>query len=654
MKKLSDNGQFKKAIDLYEDQVKKDKNQNTSLAVNQALKSCIDLDDIKRGKYIHENLSSTRKKNPFIQANLIRLYMKCGDYEKSKQIFIDSNNKTTNMLNNILKGLADNSRHEEALNLFKEIDIKTDEYTFKFGQLILDRMPKEFHKNIVVITAALQMFIKCGDISKAEELFNAIENKNLFTFSTMMNGFILNKQEQRAIDLFFQIKKPSKAILRIFFNACAQLQTENALTVGKNVFDQLAIDSNESKDVLNMALNIFIKCGDLKSAECLFNRIDRTIICYGSMMKLYNIKDQPEKTLELFQRMKQETLIPDEICYVLLIDALSKIGDLSLGQSFLCGMPKHFLSNSWIQVALIDIWGKVGSPDKSKEIFDMIEHPDRVAFGAMINAYGLNGMGLEAIESFNRIPSNMLDNVIYICALNACSHSALIGQAWEIFEKIPLNQRTEQIYTTMVDTISRVSLFDQALELIDEYEQSHNPSIPMYMSILSSARNAKNVSLSEKVFHCIESNFPNNESYLTSARILLANAYSLSGNKLTSSNVRVKVNQSSEKKVAGCSWTVVNGKRFRAHEKSNPYSSQIFKESTRLIDRLIKHGYKPDESWITRELNDCETVESVLCGHSERLAIVFNLLQRPIPTRIQIVQNLRICGDCRKWKNYLI
>ncbi|CAF3460092.1 unnamed protein product [Rotaria socialis] len=208
----------------------------------------------------------------------------------------------------------------------------------------------------------------------------------------------------------------------------------------------------------------------------------------------------------------------------------------------------------------------------------------------------------------------------------------------------------------MVDTISRVFLFDQALELIDEYEQSHNPSIPMYMSILSSARNAKNVSLSEKVFHCIESNFPNNESYLTSARILLANTYSLSGNKLMSSNVRMKLNQSSAKKVVGCSWTVVNGKvyRFRAHEKSNPYSSQIFEESTRLIDRLIKHGYKPDESWITRELNECETVESVLCGHSERLAIVFNLLQRPIPTRIQIVQSLRICGDCRKWKNYLI
>ncbi|CAF4098570.1 unnamed protein product, partial [Adineta steineri] len=38
--------------------------------------------------------------------------------------------------------------------------------------------------------------------------------------------------------------------------------------------------------------------------------------------------------------------------------------------------------------------------------------------------------------------------------------------------------------------------------------------------------------------------------------------------------------------------------------------------------------------------------QSVLCGHSERLAIAFNLIQQPIPDRIQIVKNLRICGDC--------
>ena len=64
-------------------------------------------------------------------------------------------------------------------------------------------------------------------------------------------------------------------------------------------------------------------------------------------------------------------------------------------------------------------------------------------------------MGIEAIELFNRIPSNMLDDVIYICVLNACSHSGLADQAWKIFETIPSNQRTEQIYTTMVIVINK-------------------------------------------------------------------------------------------------------------------------------------------------------------------------------------------------------
>jgi len=46
-------------------------------------------------------------------------------------------------------------------------------------------------------------------------------------------------------------------------------------------------------------------------------------------------------------------------------------------------------------------------------------------------------------------------------------------------------------------------------------------------------------------------------------------------------------------------------------------------------------------------LREDETVDSVLCGHSERLAIAWNFVVNPKATRIQITNNLRICGDCR-------
>lgn len=42
--------------------------------------------------------------NNFIMICTNSILVKSGDYEKSKQIFINSNNKTTVMFNNILKG----------------------------------------------------------------------------------------------------------------------------------------------------------------------------------------------------------------------------------------------------------------------------------------------------------------------------------------------------------------------------------------------------------------------------------------------------------------------------------------------------------------------------------------------------------------------
>ena len=53
-------------------------------------------------------------------------------------------------------------------------------------------------------------------------------------------------------------------------------------------------------------------------------------------------------------------------------------------------------------------------------------------------------------------------------------------------------------------------------------------------------------------------------------------------------------------------------------------------------------------SFLPGELNEDETIASVLCGHSERLAIAWNFVANPNTSRIQITKNLRICGDCRK------
>ena len=89
-------------------------------------------------------------------------------------------------------------------------------------------------------------------------------------------------------------------------------------------------------------------------------------------------------------------------------------------------------------------------------------------------------------------------------------------------------------------------------------------------------------------------------------------------------------------------------KKFKAHDRSHPQTNEIYAELDRLSNELKQHGFEFDSSWITRPIKDGESPESVLCGHSEKLAIAFNFIQHPQPSFIQITKNLRVCGDCRK------
>lgn len=88
--------------------------------------------------------------------------------------------------------------------------------------------------------------------------------------------------------------------------------------------------------------------------------------------------------------------------------------------------------------------------------------------------------------------------------------------------------------------------------------------------------------------------------------------------------------------------------RFHAHDRSHPRSAEIYDQVNEMSTKLKEHGHEYDSAWVTRPLNNNESVESMLCGHSEKLAIAFNLMQRPQPTFIQITKNLRVCGDCRE------
>ncbi|CAF1428615.1 unnamed protein product [Rotaria sp. Silwood1] len=144
--------------------------------------------------------------------------------------------------------------------------------------------------------------------------------------------------------------------------------------------------------------------------------------------------------------------------------------------------------------------------------------------------------------------------------------------------------------------------------------------------------------------------FSDVKNSLVPASILLANVYAASGDSEKASDIKDHLYRSGAKRKIGITVTELNGKllQFCAHDQSHPRSVDIYAEINRISKELIEHGHEYDASWIVRSIRPDETIQSILCGHSERLAIAVHFIDNQKPKRIQMTKNLRICGDCHQ------
>ncbi|CAF1554748.1 unnamed protein product, partial [Adineta ricciae] len=442
------------------------------------------------------------------------------------------------------------------------------------------------------------------------------------------------------------VNNPDRVLRGLLFNSCAQVRTAEALDVGKHVWFSMSEIERKNEYVTVGAFDMFVKCGDISNAERLFNRMTRIVITYGQMMKCYNDHRMPLKTLNLYDKMKKENIAVNSVIFVLVIDACAEYGLESRCRLIASQIPSSMLLEPELRTTLIHMWGKAARVKEAREIFISLNSPNAAAYTAMINAYGLNGMGYEAIQLYHQMPVEIRNEKTHVCVLNACSHSGLVNECRSIFATIP--NKNQFIYTTMVDCLSRSFFFDEAKQLIEEFERHQSPDVTMYKAILSGARNRNDVSLAREITQRIKQLGHTVDDDFISASVLFGNTLASSGELEEASQLRLEMSQSGIKKKAGVSWTEVNGEivEFRVKDRRHPRTDEIYEELDRIEKELIEHGHKFDASWITREMRANETVASILNSHSERLALAYHFIQRPVPSRIQIVKNLRICGDC--------
>ncbi|KAH0997822.1 hypothetical protein GBA52_021686 [Prunus armeniaca] len=82
----------------------------------------------------------------------------------------------------------------------------------------------------------------------------------------------------------------------------------------------------------------------------------------------------------------------------------------------------------------------------------------------------------------------------------------------------------------------------------------------------------------------------------------------------------------------------------RIHEYSNQ-TQEIFQMWEKLVEKMKLKGYVPNTSVVLLDMEE-DQKEKFLYRHSEKLALVFGLMNTGPGTPIRILKNLRVCEDC--------
>ncbi|XVE87349.1 hypothetical protein DITRI_Ditri18aG0110700 [Diplodiscus trichospermus] len=167
---------------------------------------------------------------------LIVAYAKIGDMESAGELFGQLPLKDMVAWTAMVTGYAQNAKPREALEFFERMQnegVETDEVTLlgvvsacaqlgaaKYANWvwgISENLGFNPARSVVVGSSLIDMYSKCGLVEDAYKVFVAMEERNVFSYSSMIAGFAMHGCAHAALELFHEMVKTGIKPNRVTF-----------------------------------------------------------------------------------------------------------------------------------------------------------------------------------------------------------------------------------------------------------------------------------------------------------------------------------------------------------------------------------------------------------------------------------------------------
>ncbi|XP_057840750.2 pentatricopeptide repeat-containing protein At1g15510, chloroplastic [Cryptomeria japonica] len=640
------------------------------------LKACASLSALSHGLEIHAYvIRGGFESYNYVGNALVTMYGKCGVVKYAREVFDKIPKLDVISWNAIIKCYAEDGCFKEALELFAEMQrtgIQVDLTTMvtivplcaRLGDL---QRGKEIHGHslriglwgdILAGNVLIDMYAKCYSVRDAIKVFENMAQRDVISWTAMISGYAENQKYSEALELFHLMDRkgvrPNAMTMSSVISVCTHTTD---LEQGKYAHDYMLRNGIKLElSVENALIDMYAKCKSIVDARSLFEKISqKDVISWSTMITGYSHVGYYNEALNVFRQM-QLSMKPNSVTILAILRACANLAALQNGKELHNYIIKSgLLSDASVRNALVHMYAKCQNIEAARLVFDKTsQNRDAGLWTAMIGGCGKNGQSMHALYLFHQMQQAGIepDDVTFVAVLCACSKAGLVDEGWKYFKQMSQEYHITpnlKHYACMVDLLACAGFVEEAHNFIEEMPVE--PDAAVWGALLSACRIHRRIDLGERIAkHVFELEPENARRYM-----LLSSIYAEADRWDGVAKVKTMMKDRGMLKNPGCSWIEIDNTvhAFLIGDRLHPQADKIYSLLDRWATRMKESGYASSTNFALWHESEVTTKEDVLCGHHEKLAIAFGLINTSPGITIRITKNLSMCIDCHEAAKFI-
>ncbi|XP_024541824.1 putative pentatricopeptide repeat-containing protein At3g01580 [Selaginella moellendorffii] len=469
----------------------------SATSYGQLLRACGELKALEEGRRVHAHIEKRgMDKDLYVRYSLIRMYLRCrgaSGLADAKRLFFSMKRRDVILWTEMIGAHARLGQSDAALELYKRMRVEgvmPNKVTFLTllgacssreklpdGRVVHKRIVEQgLESDVAVANALLKMYIACGSLEDASTVFEAMKQRDVVSWTTMIMSHGQDGTGKEAVKLFRRMLveglKPDCIACVALINACA-----SGMVLDEGRFIHGCVRRSgfyEDVSVGTSLINMYGKCGSVEEAKAVFDEFSSShtsVVFWTAMMATYAQNGRSE-ALHLFRAMQLQGIRPNEMTFATVMNSCASYSTLEEGRAVHALIVESgFDSDPVVANSIVTMYGRCGELVEAGRMFDKMLVREASTWNAMITACAQHGLWDEALKLFYRMKQlgEKPNNITLVGVLSACAHAGLVEEGCNNFATMHDYfgvRPTLQHYGCMVDLLGRAGWLREAEEMI--------------------------------------------------------------------------------------------------------------------------------------------------------------------------------------------